>query len=415
MTEYSGKIKIKAGIHSFLLLLLLITLCAAQQSWISRSSGTVADLFGLTWGDGNFVAVGAGGTILTSENGADWTTRVSGTKEMLKSVTWGAGQFMAVGTGGTVVTSDDGVQWVTRPIGVTYPPGSIYEDSIPDFVSVVYGNGLFVIAGSNGLMLFSEDGVDWKVKSVVVDIPWSRYYDAKQVIFMDDQFMAVGGPLRYTSSDGIEWTLGSMYVNSVTSPVPLNLLSVAFGKGVYVIVDQEFMLKSDNADECLIQNSGDKATAVVYGHDIFVAVGNDLIQTSPDGYEWAKVSSANSVNNAVVYGDSIFVVAGSDGAIQSSAAVASSVLSSSKPVKGSGVRLKSNGCLLQVNVPSLHVGQKMDFAIYTTSGRRVLSIKQVNCNDGNVMIPVSRHAPGTYIFSGNSPAGRFSAQIFIGK
>jgi hypothetical protein len=48
-------------------------------NWTRRTSGTSNDLYGVTYGNGTFVAVGEGGTILTSPDGVTWTQRTSGT------------------------------------------------------------------------------------------------------------------------------------------------------------------------------------------------------------------------------------------------------------------------------------------------------------------------------------------------
>jgi len=51
------------------------------------------------------VAVGDGGTILTSPDGVSWTERDSGTSNWLWGVTYGNGTFVAVGDYGTILTS----------------------------------------------------------------------------------------------------------------------------------------------------------------------------------------------------------------------------------------------------------------------------------------------------------------------
>ena len=58
-------------------------------TWISRTSGTTNTLYGVTYGNSTFVAVGDGGTILTSsDNGTTWTSRISGTSDTLRGVTY---------------------------------------------------------------------------------------------------------------------------------------------------------------------------------------------------------------------------------------------------------------------------------------------------------------------------------------
>jgi hypothetical protein len=51
----------------------------------------------VTYGNGTFVAVGTGGTILTSPDGVNWTERTSGTRNQLNGVTYGNGTFARTG------------------------------------------------------------------------------------------------------------------------------------------------------------------------------------------------------------------------------------------------------------------------------------------------------------------------------
>jgi len=48
-------------------------------------------------GNGLFVAVGGGGTILTSPDGITWTLQTSGTSNTLYGIAYGNGRFVAVG------------------------------------------------------------------------------------------------------------------------------------------------------------------------------------------------------------------------------------------------------------------------------------------------------------------------------
>jgi hypothetical protein len=84
-------------------------------TWTLRSP-SFNGLNGVTHGNGLFVAVGEGGTILTSRDGVSWTQRTSG-DNLLLGVTYGNGLFVAVGGGGAILTSRDGVSWTARTSG----------------------------------------------------------------------------------------------------------------------------------------------------------------------------------------------------------------------------------------------------------------------------------------------------------
>lgn len=64
------------------------------------------------------MGVGARGTVATSGDGYEWTAdRVfnPGVAADLPSVTYGNGQFVAVGAGGTIERSDSGKSWIRLP------------------------------------------------------------------------------------------------------------------------------------------------------------------------------------------------------------------------------------------------------------------------------------------------------------
>ena len=138
-------------------------------TWLQRQTGPQYGLVGIAYGNGQFVAVGDLGTIVTSTDGVNWLQRQSGTQQNLSSVAYGNGQLVAVSIvhiGSIIITSSDGVSWL--------PQGKNWG-----FEAVGYANGQFV-------------GVFW------------------------DQY-GIGEYFFQTSSDGVNW---------VSHPLPLrNYLS----------------------------------------------------------------------------------------------------------------------------------------------------------------------------------------------
>ena len=110
--------------------------------WKPRFSGAGVKPFAVSYGNGLFVAVGAGGLILTSSDGVSWTQRNSGTSSNLLGVAYVNTVFVAVGSGGTLLTSSDSANWTLRASGTTN-----------DLTAVAYGNGHFVAVGANGTIL----------------------------------------------------------------------------------------------------------------------------------------------------------------------------------------------------------------------------------------------------------------------
>jgi len=187
----------------------------------ARRMGNAYDLYGVTYGNGTFVAVGNSGTIFTSTNGATWTSQTSGTINQLTGVTYGNGIFIAVGYSGTILTSpDDGVTWTSRTSGIS-----------EGLTGVTYGNGTFVAEGLNGTTLISLDnGVTWAPITLGISD------DLFGVTYGNYTFVAVGGfngesGTILTSYDyGVSWNLRG-------SGTPYDLEGIAYGHNPPNVVD----------------------------------------------------------------------------------------------------------------------------------------------------------------------------------
>lgn len=120
-------------------------------------------LWSITSGGGSLVAVGTGGTILTSTEGVTWTRADSDTTEWLLGVTWGNSQYIAVGDHGTILTSSDAKTWK-----------SVAQSGTSQRLNnVVYGGGIFVAVGEGGTIVTSADGSTWAAKTSGV-VGWLR-------------------------------------------------------------------------------------------------------------------------------------------------------------------------------------------------------------------------------------------------
>src|SRR5437667_5611743 len=75
------------------------------DSWALRYPLPTANgLHGIVYGNSQFVAVGAGGVILTSADGVNWVLGQSPTVSALSGIAYGTSQFVAVGDTGTIVS-----------------------------------------------------------------------------------------------------------------------------------------------------------------------------------------------------------------------------------------------------------------------------------------------------------------------
>jgi len=186
-------------------------------TWTSQNPG-VAALNGITYANGQFVAVGGfdpsttNAAILTSPDGVNWTHRVSGTDYDFSAVAYGTNGFVAVGADNAVATSSDGAVWSSRQI--EFRTGNFF-----DFSGLAYGANLFVgmPAGAPAAILTSPEGVNWMENLYGVS---DGYLNG--IVYGHGQFVVVGqfGTIL-SSSDGLSWTTNASgtfdYLNGVAS------------------------------------------------------------------------------------------------------------------------------------------------------------------------------------------------------
>jgi hypothetical protein len=246
--------------------------CEMGVCWTIRESGTDEFLWGTDRSDSLFLAVGFGGTIVSSPDGMNWNTESSGVDDPLYDVLWSGDRFMAVGKN-VILSSPDGIAWTqvkqintmdtfrlegVASSGSTFAAVDSYSGQI--LASNDYGESWFkILTGTNGrefweitcsgslfvavggvlqpgsdtvryLVATSADGVDWSLDCL--GIPGELF----DVTWTGTQFVAVGGltlpadgaPI-VTSPDGTTWTSRSV---DISDP----LLAVGSGGGLIIAV-----------------------------------------------------------------------------------------------------------------------------------------------------------------------------------
>jgi hypothetical protein len=124
-------------------------------TWMDEVTGGY-ELYGVAWGNGRYVAVGADGRRAVSLDAEIWSDDAFG--DPLEGITFGDGEFFAVGTG-RVERSTSGEVW-DAPVSPGLAMGHI-----------AYGDGNLVVAGWPATLAWSDDlGDTWQVVSE--DGPW---------------------------------------------------------------------------------------------------------------------------------------------------------------------------------------------------------------------------------------------------
>ncbi|GMO50061.1 MAG: hypothetical protein Pg6C_13320 [Treponemataceae bacterium] len=316
----------------------------APRTWtLANLQSTPAGKFAaIVYGGGRFIAGGGSGTWTAYSAGDDvaqqWATdnqtggSISGD---ITSIAYnGAGVFVAgLNTGGKIVRSADG--------GATWTLLDQTDTKLKNAaVITAYGNGVFVAggsgSGSEGNISRSVDGgATWTLVKGT-DISGT---DDKVEVFVyggGGKWVAGGatnnneGRLWYSLDDAATWL-------PITVPAPFGtIMSVAYGAGRFVVLDQFNRIKWLNKDD-LTQSTPTLYTAslypavltsavykVIYARGKFIAVGGGGIAWSYEGDEWytAKDSSgADIADNStfsfrtVAYADGIYVAGGENGKI----------------------------------------------------------------------------------------------------
>lgn len=115
------------------------------------------------------------------------------------------------------------------------------------------------------------------------------------------------------SSDGITWTSRTLVTSgSGGTSTPTN--SVAYGAGVYVIAyaTSNSLYYSSNLQSFTATTSAvSSCNKVIFANSQFVAVGNNVLYTSPDGITWTSRTSPTNINyQDVIYANSLYVAFG---------------------------------------------------------------------------------------------------------
>ncbi len=422
------------GKRAGLLFVLCASMCLAQSVWESENSGVTNDLVSVTYGNGRFAALTNfigwfpwGGeydssTVLTSSNGAAWNTsaHIIG----LSSLTYGKGQFVAVGAG-TILTSPDAAAWTAAYLDTTggYDNGS-------GFKSAVYGNGSFVTVGSQGIIMTSADGTTWTKRLSGTTRTLSS------VTYGSGRFLAVSSDLGnetsvvLTSSDAVTWTIAD------TAIVALN--SVTYGDGLFLatVNSQETELPAvfTSADgsmwttNCL--SSSSYILSITYGNGQFVGAGYyapgifktfPTILNSPDAVTWTtrfldttnQVSTYNQLNS-VAYGNGLFVAVGYGGMILTSQADIGVIQTGSNRPSVGNFKININKTNITVSLPTVLSGRAFTIGIFAIDGKKIYSSHHQAYN-GILNIPVSGLPTGTYLMSIRGSNTALSSSFVVTK
>ncbi len=268
--------------------------------WETVTSVTSHSLADILWTDSQFVAVGAGGTVITSPDGLTWEIQNSGVSAYLNGIAESSSAFVVVGDGGTILVSTDGKAWER-----------VYPDVTRPLFAVTWFANRFVAVGGDGVVLISYDGRTWE-KGHSITSRWLYGLTS-----FGDRFIACGDAgTILTSRDGYTW---HEKVSGVTVP----LLDIAHDAGMAVAVgyDGEMSVSSDGLT-WFAQSSPVTVPlgGICRSGKLFVAVGAEgTVLTSENGVTWVKRNTPTDKElHAVAWSGTRFIAVGEQGVVLTS-------------------------------------------------------------------------------------------------
>ncbi len=135
-------------------------------------------LEGVTYGAGQFIAVGDNGTIITSTDGFHWSNQISGTSVCLRGVAYANGEYGAVGDNGVIITSTNGHDWTQVPAITTTALRAISGGAVgPPAAPLMQ----FLAVGDTGTAIACDYGTNWYqissgTSNDLFGITWQSFY-----------------------------------------------------------------------------------------------------------------------------------------------------------------------------------------------------------------------------------------------
>jgi hypothetical protein len=221
--------------------------------------GFASDLSAVLF-NGNFVAMGTDGSILTSTDGVTWTVATTGVQATgLNSLAFGSGIYVAVGNGGEIFRSTDLINW---------PPAVNNGGTTSDLYNVSFLNGTFIATGALGTLLTSSDGNSWVplASNTTNPLRAAAFGLTTQSVA---RYVVVGDAgTILTSTDGLQW-------NPVTpAPFAQNLNGVTVGSRFLAVGQGGAVAYSDNGTTWSPASAGSAdLSSVLFAPGTYVAVG----------------------------------------------------------------------------------------------------------------------------------------------
>ena len=164
-------------------------------TWYEKTTPISDNLRAVAYDGTTYVAVGAAGKIITSQNGNTWVSQTSGVTNVLRDIIYNDDYdaFIAVGTGGKILKStDSGVTWTELEGGTS-----------KTLASITWSEGRTIINAADGYVLLSDDGgTTWETNTLTNEVTTDRNQDAADLLLANKKLLAAQGLFNYLNNGG---------------------------------------------------------------------------------------------------------------------------------------------------------------------------------------------------------------------
>jgi hypothetical protein len=272
------------------------------------NTGVTTTLYDMEYYSGMYVVVGAGGTILSTNNTSSWHVRTSGTTKDLFGVSNDKTKFIAVGDG-IILGSKDGIEWST-----------LYTADGVIFSNVSASASYIVAIGNNTNIYYSSDhGTTWTVKT---DTGFTS--NPKDITYnsVSENFLIITSTTMHqfnpATSEFTSITIGYSGASAIICDAKDYMLVVCGDSGLIAYASYKSKdIKFTSVPPLTAANIVD----VEYNNDEFAALTLDgFILFSHDGITWElspKSIDATKSFYHLSYGVSSYVASGTEGGLYS--------------------------------------------------------------------------------------------------
>jgi len=291
----------------------------ALRTWTLVDNTASSTLSRIVEGDGVLITGGAGGEILSSDDGRTWTSIPTGKLDArVEGLAFGNRTFLAMNTtwdAASSTYSNDFVGAASDNVAAWTPRGAVTTDT--PLANLAFGGGTFVAVGDNNTFHSQDNGTTWS-RGTISGVPY-----LSDVVYGNGRFVAIDGwsGIVAVSADGISWTSSLLDPDSISGiRFGGGLFMVATSAGnVYTSVDGEAWLQRTPID-LITGMSEPSVSSVAYGGGGFLVIVSDasvdwIFFTFDQGDHWTPVDLAayGAGIKDGTYFNGAFLLVGNDG------------------------------------------------------------------------------------------------------